>query len=104
MEIELMKMVIECCAQEKTFRRFYGLLAQRFAMVKPVYRDLLTHTCFPEQVLFIHPSEDDDCLTQLVRGVPPLRYEQAAERGHPLCAPPPHGRYPLVRGCYFVVL
>ena len=55
-EIEVMKMIIECCAQEKTYRRFYGLLAQRFAMLKPVFRELLAHTCFPEQVLICTSS------------------------------------------------
>jgi len=56
-ELELCKMLVDCCAQEKTFRRFYGLLAQRFAMLKPTVRDLLAATCFPEQYESIHMLE-----------------------------------------------
>jgi len=29
-EMELCNMILECCAQERTYLRFYGLLAQRF--------------------------------------------------------------------------
>jgi len=56
-EVELCKMIVDCCAQEKTFRRFYGLLAQRFAMLKPTIRDILAGTCFPEQYESIHMLE-----------------------------------------------
>jgi pre-mRNA-splicing factor CWC22 len=56
-EVELCKMIVDCCAQEKTFRRFYGLLAQRFAMLKPTIRDILADICFPEQYEGIHMLE-----------------------------------------------
>lgn len=48
-EKELCKMIVECCAQEKTYRRFYGLLGQRFCELRQIFR---THMMdlFPEQV------------------------------------------------------
>ncbi|PNG77561.1 Pre-mRNA-splicing factor CWC22, partial [Tetrabaena socialis] len=38
-EIELVTMVIECCSQERTFKRFYGLLAQRFCYLTRAYAE-----------------------------------------------------------------
>ncbi len=35
-----MTMIIECCSQERTFKRFYGLLAQRFCYVNKTYAEL----------------------------------------------------------------
>ncbi len=35
-----MTMMIECCSQERTFKRFYGLLAQRFCYKTKTYADL----------------------------------------------------------------
>ncbi len=37
MEGELCNMVIECCSQEKTFLRYYGLLGQRLCFLSEVY-------------------------------------------------------------------
>jgi len=31
-------MVLECCAQERTYLRFYGLLAERFCLIDRVYQ------------------------------------------------------------------
>ena len=31
-------MVIECCAQERTYLRFYGSLGERFCMIKNEYQ------------------------------------------------------------------
>jgi len=56
-ELELCKMLVDCCAQEKTFRRFYALLAQRFATLKPTVKDIFALTCFPEQYESIHMLE-----------------------------------------------
>lgn len=36
---ELCTMVLECCMQERTFSRFYGLLAQRLCQLVEVYQD-----------------------------------------------------------------
>merc|ERR1711970_567418 len=32
-EIEVATMLVECCSQERTFVRYYGLLAQRFCFI-----------------------------------------------------------------------
>lgn len=37
-ELELCKMIIECCSQEKTYIRAYGLLGQRFCRLDKIYR------------------------------------------------------------------
>eukprot|EP01126_Amoeba_proteus_P006144 TRINITY_DN12135_c0_g1_i6.p1 TRINITY_DN12135_c0_g1~~TRINITY_DN12135_c0_g1_i6.p1 ORF type:complete len:514 (+),score=102.84 TRINITY_DN12135_c0_g1_i6:1264-2805(+) len=55
-EMELCKMIVECCAQEKTYRRFYGLLAQRFCDLRQVYRSNMME-CFPEQYENCHMLE-----------------------------------------------
>ena len=34
-EMELCNMILECCTQERTYLRFYGLLAQRFCLLNP---------------------------------------------------------------------
>ena len=34
-EMELCNMILECCTQERTYLRFYGLLAQRFCLINP---------------------------------------------------------------------
>lgn len=48
-EKELCQMIVECCAQEKTYRRFYGLLGQRFCELRQVYRTYMMEL-FQEQV------------------------------------------------------
>jgi pre-mRNA-splicing factor CWC22 len=42
--IEMCKMLIDCCSQEKTYLKYYGLIAMRFCMSNRSYQD-----CF-EQV------------------------------------------------------
>ena len=42
-------MLIECCAQSRTYLRFFGLLGQRFCMLKRVYQDDF-EVCFKTQV------------------------------------------------------
>merc|ERR1712106_66505 len=37
-EEEICTMVIECCAQERTYLRFYGSLGERFCMIKNEYQ------------------------------------------------------------------
>jgi pre-mRNA-splicing factor CWC22 len=39
-EIHVARMIIECCIQERTYIRFYGLLAQRFCMLQRRYQDV----------------------------------------------------------------
>jgi pre-mRNA-splicing factor CWC22 len=38
-EEELAAMLVECCMHERTFLRFYGLLAQRFCVLDPIYTE-----------------------------------------------------------------
>jgi pre-mRNA-splicing factor CWC22 len=55
-EIELVIMIIECCSQEKTYNKYYGLLAQRFCSLNHVYQDLFEH-CFEKQFMLVHRLE-----------------------------------------------
>lgn len=36
-ESELCHMFLDCCAEQRTYEKFYGLLAQRFCMINKVY-------------------------------------------------------------------
>lgn len=38
-EPELCNMILDCCAQQRTYIKFYGLLAQRFCMINKVYQE-----------------------------------------------------------------
>ncbi|GFR42187.1 hypothetical protein Agub_g3072 [Astrephomene gubernaculifera] len=55
-EIELVTMIIECCSQERTFKRFYGLLAQRFCYLSRAYAETF-EDCFRKQYSVIHRLE-----------------------------------------------
>lgn len=55
-EIELATMIIECCSQEKTFIKYYALLAERFCKLKKAYADSFAD-CFVEQYSMIHRLE-----------------------------------------------
>lgn len=73
-EMELCTMLIECCSQERTYLRFYGLLGQRFCMLNKVsllfssslfvlfldevkiYQELFDE-CFAKQYAMIHRLE-----------------------------------------------
>jgi pre-mRNA-splicing factor CWC22 len=50
------KMIVECCAQERTYNRFYGLLGQRFCMLNKTYQDVFDQL-FVEQYQTIHRLE-----------------------------------------------
>lgn len=39
-EAELPSMIIECCSQEKTYLKFYGLIAERFARINRLWTQL----------------------------------------------------------------
>lgn len=38
-EMELCHMFLDCCAEQRTYEKFYGLLAQRFCMINKIYID-----------------------------------------------------------------
>ncbi|KAJ5444495.1 Pre-mRNA-splicing factor cwc22 [Penicillium daleae] len=40
MEPELPSMIIECCSQERTYSKFYGLIGERFAKINRLWSDL----------------------------------------------------------------
>ena len=39
-EPELPSMIVECCSQEKTYSKFYGLIGERFAKINRLWTDL----------------------------------------------------------------
>ncbi|KAI1822331.1 hypothetical protein F4861DRAFT_397909 [Xylaria intraflava] len=43
-EQELPSMVVECCAQEKTYTKFFGLIGERFAKLNRIWTDLFEQT------------------------------------------------------------
>ena len=46
-------MLIECCSQEKSFLRYYGLLGERFCKLKQEY-NYAFEECFAKQYAMIH--------------------------------------------------
>ncbi|EPS71895.1 hypothetical protein M569_02861 [Genlisea aurea] len=55
-EMELCTMLLECCSQERTYLRFYGLLGGTLCMKKRVYQENFD-TCFVQQYSMIHRLE-----------------------------------------------
>lgn len=55
-EMELCIMLLECCSQERTYLRYYGLLGQRFCMLNKVYQENF-EKCFVQQYSMIHRLE-----------------------------------------------
>ncbi|KAL2611804.1 hypothetical protein R1flu_023496 [Riccia fluitans] len=55
-EMELCIMLLECCSQERTYLRYYGLLGQRFCMINRVYQENFDQ-CFVKQYSMIHRLE-----------------------------------------------
>ena len=55
-EDEVCNMLIECCAQGRTYLRFFGLLGQRFCQLKRVYQENF-EDCFKTQYSMIHRLE-----------------------------------------------
>jgi pre-mRNA-splicing factor CWC22 len=54
--MELCNMFIECCSQERTFLKYYGLLGQRFCMLSSLYQDAF-ESAFGTQYATIHRLE-----------------------------------------------
>ena len=55
-EIELCRILVECCAQEKTFSRLYAIVAQNYCLLDPIFPDLFIQ-CFKEQYQSAHKLE-----------------------------------------------
>lgn len=49
-------MIIECCSQERTYLKFYGLMAERFCKMNRVWGDNFT-TCFRQVYETVHRYE-----------------------------------------------
>ncbi|XP_073049107.1 uncharacterized protein [Primulina eburnea] len=55
-EMELCTMLLECCSQERTYLRYYGLLGQRLCMFNKVHQENFGK-CFVQQYSMIHRLE-----------------------------------------------
>ncbi|KAI0841510.1 MIF4G-domain-containing protein [Hypoxylon sp. FL0890] len=55
-EPELPSMVVECCSQEKTYSKFFGLIGERFAKINRLWSDLFTQS-FEKYYETIHRYE-----------------------------------------------
>ena len=55
-EHELINMIIECCSQERTFLRYYGLISGRFCLLHERWQDAF-HEAFATQYNTIHRLE-----------------------------------------------
>jgi pre-mRNA-splicing factor CWC22 len=76
-EMELVNMIIECCIQERTYLRFYGLLAERFCLIKEIYKQCF-ETQFEEQYLKLHRL-DTNKLRNLAKFFSHLLYTDAID-------------------------
>ncbi|KAL5580271.1 hypothetical protein UlMin_012713 [Ulmus minor] len=56
MQMELCIILLECCSQERTYLRYYGLLGQCFCMINKVYQENFDK-CFVHQYSMIHQLE-----------------------------------------------
>ncbi|KAL2813613.1 hypothetical protein BDW59DRAFT_154735 [Aspergillus cavernicola] len=56
LEPELPSMVIECCSQERTYSKFYGLIGERFAKINRLWSDLF-ESAFAKYYDTIHRYE-----------------------------------------------
>ncbi|KAK9929496.1 hypothetical protein M0R45_026592 [Rubus argutus] len=54
--MELCVMLLECCSQERTYLRYYGLLGQRFCMINRIHQENF-EKCFVQQYCMIHRLE-----------------------------------------------
>jgi pre-mRNA-splicing factor CWC22 len=57
-EMELCSLIIECCSQERTFLKYYGLLGQRFCQISRVYQEKFEE-CFKIQYSMVHRLESN---------------------------------------------
>ncbi|CAN1196824.1 Pre-mRNA-splicing factor CWC22 [Linum perenne] len=55
-EMELCIMILECCSQERTYLRYYGLLGQRLCMINKIHQENF-EKCFVQQYSMIHRLE-----------------------------------------------
>jgi pre-mRNA-splicing factor CWC22 len=75
MEKELANMIIECCQQERTYLKFFGLLARRFCDLQREYQDAFCLE-FVEQYNMVHQLETNK-LRQMAKLFAHLFYTDA---------------------------
>ena len=80
-EVELCNMLLECCCQERTYLRFYGLLGERFCAINPVYQEQFDE-CFALQYATIHRYETGR-LRNIAKFFGHLLYSNAVRDGGP---------------------
>lgn len=73
------EMIIECCAQERTYLRFYGLLAERFCRLNSIYEQAFDEL-FARHYATIHRHETSK-LRNIARFFSHLLYSDALEWG-----------------------
>ncbi|CAF2111461.1 unnamed protein product [Rotaria magnacalcarata] len=56
-EMELCQMILDSCAQQRTYERFFGLLAQRFCLLKKEYIECFEKV-FQDQYEIVHRLEN----------------------------------------------
>jgi pre-mRNA-splicing factor CWC22 len=76
-EMELVNMIIDCCVQERTYLRFYGLLAERFCVINETYKQNFEYQ-FELQYLKIHRLETNK-LRNLAKFFAHLLYTDAID-------------------------
>jgi len=54
--VEICNMIVECCAQERTYLKMFGLLGQRFCMMRGPWRELFEEV-FAHQYSTVHSLE-----------------------------------------------
>ncbi|KNE57414.1 hypothetical protein AMAG_03133 [Allomyces macrogynus ATCC 38327] len=55
-QMELVHMIIECCSQERTYKKYYGLIAERFCKINRLWADLFAEA-FAKHYATIHRFE-----------------------------------------------
>ena len=61
-------MLIECCSQERSYLKFYGLLGERFAKLNPIWSDaFLSSFATVLQGTFIDWNESNQKCSQILR-------------------------------------
>lgn len=55
-QMELCIMLLECCSQERTYLRYYGLVGQGLCLTSKLYQENF-ETCFVQQYSMIHRLE-----------------------------------------------
>ena len=56
LEMELINMLVECCSQERTYQRYYGLLGRRLCTISRAYQEATIHA-FEGHYATIHRFE-----------------------------------------------